>query len=62
MHGEVVFGTTETQHDQTSTNVARSRPYLSEMIGTALLVFVGLSLVIFMFGTGSPMARLIPAR
>jgi aquaporin Z len=32
----------------------------SELIGTALLVLVGLSLVIFMFGTGSPMARLIP--
>ncbi|MBE0627354.1 MAG: aquaporin [Burkholderiales bacterium] len=34
--------------------------YLSELIGTALLLLVGLSLVIFMFGDGSPMARLIP--
>ena len=34
--------------------------FLSELIGTALLVLVGLSLVILMFGDGSPMARLIP--
>ena len=39
----------------------RWRPFLSELIGTALLVLVGLSLVIIMFGTGSPMARLIPS-
>jgi aquaporin Z len=37
------------------------RLFLSELIGTALLVLVGLSLVIVMFGTGSPMARLIPS-
>jgi aquaporin Z len=37
------------------------RVFLSELIGTALLVLVGLSLVIFMFGTGTPMARLIPS-
>jgi len=35
--------------------------FVSELIGTALLVLVGLSLVIFMFGTGTPMARLIPS-
>lgn len=34
--------------------------FLSEFIGTALLLLVGLSLVIFMFGAGSPMAELIP--
>ena len=34
--------------------------FLSELIGTSLLVLVGLSLVIVMFGTGSPMAELIP--
>ena len=34
--------------------------FVSELIGTALLVLVGLSLVILMFGAGSPMARLIP--
>jgi aquaporin Z len=34
--------------------------FLSELIGTALLVLVGLSLVIFMFGSGSPMARVVP--
>ena len=32
----------------------------SEFAGTAWLVLVGLSLVILMFGTGSPMARLVP--
>jgi aquaporin Z len=37
------------------------RLFLYELSGTALLVLVGLSLVIVMFGTGSPMARLIPS-
>jgi aquaporin Z len=37
------------------------RPLLSELIGTALLLLGGLSLVIVMFGAGSPMARLIPS-
>ena len=35
--------------------------FLSELAGTALLVLVGLSLVILMFGDGTPMARLIPS-
>lgn len=35
--------------------------FVSELIGTALLVLVGLSLVIFMFGTGTPMPRLDPS-
>jgi len=35
--------------------------YMSELIGTALLVLVGLSLVIFMFGNGTPMAQLLPS-
>jgi aquaporin Z len=34
---------------------------MSELIGTALLVLVGLSLVIFMFGNGTPMAHLLPS-
>jgi len=38
----------------------RSKFFMSEFIGTGLLLMVGLSLVIFMFGTGSPMADLIP--
>ena len=33
---------------------------LAEMAGTAILVLVGLSVVIFMFGEGSPMNSLIP--
>jgi len=36
------------------------RVYIAEFIGTALLVLIGLSLVILMFGNGSPMVRLIP--
>ena len=35
--------------------------FLSELIGTAVLVLVGLSLVILMFGAGTPMAHLIPS-
>ncbi len=35
--------------------------FLSEFAGTALLVLVGLSFVIFIFGAGSPMARVLPA-
>ena len=37
------------------------RVFLSEFVGTALLVLGGLSLVIFMFGSGSPMARVLPS-
>jgi len=44
----------------TSTSPGQLRLYVSELIGTAVLVFVGLSLVILMFGTGSPVATLIP--
>jgi aquaporin Z len=33
---------------------------VSELIGTALLVLVGLSFVILMFGDGSPLPRLLP--
>lgn len=35
--------------------------FLCEMVGTALLVLVGLSLVILTFGTGSPVAALVPS-
>jgi aquaporin Z len=35
--------------------------FVSELVGTAVLVLVGLSLVILMFEAGSPMARLIPS-
>jgi aquaporin Z len=38
----------------------RSKFIAAELSGTALLLMVGLSIVIFMFGTGSPMAQLIP--
>ena len=34
--------------------------FVSELTETALLALVGLSLVTLVFGTGSPMARLIP--
>jgi aquaporin Z len=39
----------------------RTKFFISEFLGTALLLLVGLSIVIFMFGTGSPMAEFIPA-
>ena len=39
----------------------RSKFFIAEFSGTALLLLVGLSIVIFMFGSGSPMAQLIPA-
>ena len=35
--------------------------FVAGLSGTALLVLVGLSPVIFMFGTGTPMPRLIPS-
>jgi aquaporin Z len=37
------------------------RLFLCELSGTAVLVLVGLSFVIGMFGTGSPMTQLIPS-
>jgi len=37
----------------------RWRLFFSELVGTALLLLVGLSLVIFMFGAGSPMERIV---
>lgn len=38
----------------------RVKFFVSEFAGTALLLMAGLSLVIFMFGSGSPVALLIP--
>ena len=38
----------------------RGRLYLAEFVGTAVLLLVGLSIVIFMFGDGSPAATWIP--
>jgi aquaporin Z len=38
----------------------RTKFFISEFLGTTLLVLGGLSVVIFMFGSGSPMAHLIP--
>lgn len=35
--------------------------FFSELIGTGLLLLIGLSLVIFMFGTGSPAEQLLPS-
>jgi aquaporin Z len=34
--------------------------FLAEFAGTALLLLIGLSVVIFLFGTGSPMSEIIP--
>ncbi|HNS18603.1 MAG TPA: aquaporin [Bacteroidales bacterium] len=38
----------------------RKRIFFSEFIGTALLVLLGLSVVILMFGEGSPLGHLLP--
>jgi aquaporin Z len=35
--------------------------FWSELVGTGLLLLAGLSLVIVMFGTGSPIARILPS-
>ena len=37
------------------------RLFLSELVGTAVLLLGGLSIVIFMFGAGSPMEGLLPS-
>jgi aquaporin Z len=37
------------------------RMLVAELVGTALLLLVGLSLVILMFGAGSPVIRLVPS-
>jgi aquaporin Z len=37
------------------------RVFAAELVGTALLVLVGLSLVILMFGAGSPVAAALPS-
>ena len=39
----------------------RRRIFLSELLGTGLLLLVGLSIVILMFGEGSPIVPLIPS-
>jgi len=43
--------------------IARLHPklYVAEAIGTALLIAVGLSIVIGIFGVGSPIAQLLPS-
>ena len=38
----------------------RTKFFIAEFLGTGWLLLAGLSVVIFMFGTGSPMAQLIP--
>ena len=38
----------------------RSKFFIAEFLGTALLLLGGLSIVILMFGTGSPMSEIIP--
>ena len=39
----------------------RSKFFIAEFLGTALLLLGGLSIVILMFGAGSPMAQIIPS-
>jgi len=44
-----------------SVGVLPWRIFVSELVGTALLVLVGLSLVILMFGDGSPIKEVLPS-
>jgi aquaporin Z len=44
-----------------TTRVMPWQVFVSEMVGTAVLLLVGLSLVILMFGDGSPMKILLPS-
>ena len=44
----------------TKMHPAAWRMFLAEIIGTAILIFVGLSIVIISFGKGSPAIHLIP--
>ena len=37
------------------------QPIVAALVGTGLLVLVGLSLVIVMFGTGSPLPQVLPS-
>lgn len=48
------------KHDETVWTIPW-RLYVSELLGTALLLTGGLSVVIFMFGAGSPMERILPS-
>jgi aquaporin Z len=42
-------------------NASSWKLFLSELVGTAMLLLIGLSLVIFMFGDNSPAAELLPS-
>lgn len=48
------------QHENTWWRQLHWPEYGAELVGTAFLVFAGLSAVVFDFGKGSPMASLIP--
>lgn len=46
--------------DKTNQAIFPWRQFFAELTGTALLLVIGLSIVILMFGVGSPMAEFIP--
>jgi aquaporin Z len=52
---------TAQQSNAAKDSAVRWRLFFAELVGTALLVIGGLSLVIVMFGEGSPMTRLVPS-
>jgi aquaporin Z len=47
-------------HDQVWWKQLHWYEYGAELLGTAFLVFVGISAVVFDFGTGSPLAQVLP--
>ena len=46
--------------DKKESQTSQRRIFLAEFFGTGLLLLIGLSFVIVMFGSGSPMIQLIP--
>jgi aquaporin Z len=53
-------GTSRAIRSSETLNVLPRQAFVSELIGTALLVLVGLSVVILMFGEGSPIKGFLP--
>jgi aquaporin Z len=56
----MVSGTNRMEDKGASERMLPWQVFVSELVGTAVLVLVGLSLVIFMFGDGSPVEGVLP--
>jgi aquaporin Z len=60
---DLIRATRHTMNDVNNANHLKFRIkfFIAEFAGTALLLLGGLSVIIFMFGSGSPMVNLIPS-